>query len=76
MTFDWKDTDRREIGLIAEDVQKVLPEIVACQNNRPAALDYPKLTALLIECVKELQTKIDFLEKKVFLHPADIKKET
>tara|TARA_R100000808_G_scaffold22242_2_gene48303 strand:- start:967 stop:1749 length:783 start_codon:yes stop_codon:yes gene_type:complete len=76
VTFDWKDTDRREIGLIAEDVQKVLPEIVACQNNRPAALDYPKLTALLIECVKELQVKIDFLEKKVFLHDVDIKKET
>ena len=75
VTFDWKDTDRREIGLIAEDVQKVLPEIVACQNNRPAALDYPKLTALLIECVKELQTKIEFLEKKVTSHDIDIKKD-
>ena len=76
VTFDWKDTDKREIGLIAEEVHKVLPEIVCYDNNRPAALDYPKLTALLIECVKELQTKIDFLEKKVVSHAVDIKKES
>jgi hypothetical protein len=75
VTFDWKDTNKREIGLIAEEVHKVLPEIVAYDNNQPAALDYPKLTALLIECVKELQTKIHFLEKKVFTHAVDIKKE-
>ena len=76
VTFDWKDTDKREIGLIAEEVHKVLPEVVCYDNNRPAALDYPKLTALLIECVKELQTKIDFLEKKVVTHAVDIKKES
>jgi len=76
VTFDWKDTDKREIGLIAEEVHKVLPEVVCYDNNRPAALDYPKLTALLIECVKELQTKIDFLEKKVVSHAVDIKKES
>ena len=75
VTFDWKDTDKTEIGLIAEEVHKVLPEIVAYQEGQPAALDYPKLTALLIECVKELQTKIDFLEKKFLPHDIDIKEE-
>tara|TARA_R100000315_G_C5184494_1_gene107230 strand:- start:38 stop:820 length:783 start_codon:yes stop_codon:yes gene_type:complete len=75
VTFDWKDTDKREIGLIAEEVHKVLPEIVCYDDNRPAALDYPKLTALLIECVKELQTKINHLEKKFVPHDIDIKKE-
>ena len=75
VTFDWRDTDKTEIGLIAEEVHKVLPEIVAYQKGQPAALDYPKLTALLIECVKELQTKIDFLEKKFLPHDIDIKEE-
>ena len=76
VTFDWKDNNKREIGLIAEEVHKILPEIVAYEENKPAALDYPKLTALLIECVKELKTKIDFLEKKVIPHGIDIKKES
>lgn len=75
VTFDWKGTNKKEIGLIAEEVHKVLPEVVAYENNKPAALDYPKLTALLIECVKELKTKIDFLEKKVISHNSDIKEE-
>ena len=75
VTFDWKDTNKREIGLIAEEVHKYLPEVVSYENKRPAALDYPKLTALLIECVKDLQSKIDFLEKKVSSHAVDIKKE-
>lgn len=64
VTFNWKDTNKKEIGLIAEEVNKVLPEIVAYQNGSPAALDYPKLVALLIECVKELQERINLLEKK------------
>ena len=63
VTFNWKDTNKREIGLIAEEVNEILPEIVAYHQGKPAALDYPKLVALLIECVKELQEKVDLLEK-------------
>jgi hypothetical protein len=75
VTFDWKDTNKREIGLIAEEVAKVLPEVVSYQNNRPTALDYPKLTALLIECVKEQQEKIESLEKKVVSYVSGNNKE-
>tara|TARA_Y100000593_G_scaffold44397_1_gene84740 strand:- start:9591 stop:11456 length:1866 start_codon:yes stop_codon:yes gene_type:complete len=67
VSFNWIENGKKEIGLIAEEVSKVLPEIVSFEDNRPAALDYPKLTALLIECVKEQQRKIEIMEKKLDL---------
>ena len=75
VTFDWKDTNKREIGLIAEEVAKVLTEVVSYQDAQPAALDYPKITALLIECVKEQQERIDSLEKKVVSYVSENNKE-
>lgn len=64
-----------EIGLIAQDVQPIVPEIVqiynaavgdpeaAPQQTEPMlALDYPKLTALLIEAVKTLAARVEALE--------------
>ena len=75
VTFDWRDTNKREIGLIAEEVAKVLPEVVSYEKKRPAALDYPKITALLIECVKEQQERIDSLEKKVISYVSGNNKE-
>jgi hypothetical protein len=63
--------DKPEIGLIAQDVEPVVPEIIQGfqthdNQGRAAemkmALDYPKLTALLIEAVKELSAKVTALE--------------
>lgn len=54
--FDWKDTGRSDIGLIAEDVNKVLPEFVFKneETGEPQGVDYGKITSVLIEAVKEL----------------------
>ncbi len=61
------DTEIDYAGVSAQEVQKVLPEIV-----RPAPIDdkyitvqYDKLTALLIEAVKELSDKVEKLEQKL-----------
>jgi Chaperone of endosialidase len=58
--------DGREIGLVAQDVEPIVPEIVrVIPNGRGEqflALDYSKLTALLIEAVKELSAKVKTLE--------------
>jgi len=62
---------KREIGLIAQDVEPVVPEIMQTFQTHDAegraaetklALDYPKLTALLIEAVKELTARVAELE--------------
>jgi len=49
------------VGVIAQDVEKVLPELVHTKSDGYKAVDYPKLVALLIECVKEQQKEIDGL---------------
>jgi hypothetical protein len=64
VTYDRKDgTSSNEAGLIAEDVFKILPNLVQLdENGNPLGIKYTKLTAYLIESVKSLKARIDFLE--------------
>lgn len=60
--FAWKDSGQADIGLIAEEVENVLPEIVRRdETGQAAGLDYGKLAAVLIEALKELQRSVDEL---------------
>ncbi|HLF64556.1 MAG TPA: tail fiber domain-containing protein, partial [Saprospiraceae bacterium] len=54
-------TSRHEIGLIAEEVELVVPELVYHnpKDNLVFGIDYGKLTPVLIEAIKEQQQKID-----------------
>lgn len=54
---------RRESGLIAEDVEKVLPELVDSKGEYKS-ISYSRLTAYLIESVKTLKKEIDILREK------------
>lgn len=66
VTFDWKDTGKSDIGLIAEEVNEVLPELVGKNDTGlPEGIDYGKITAVLIEAVKELTQKVSDLESKL-----------
>jgi hypothetical protein len=59
-----KDT----IGLIGEDVVKVLPQVVAVDRNDPnfaAGIAYSKIVAVLIEAIKEQQKAIEDLRAEV-----------
>ena len=52
--------------MIAQDVQKILPEIVKENvHNRYLGVRYEKLTPLLLEAVKELSKKVEDLENKL-----------
>lgn len=64
VTYDRRDGSKKdEAGLIAEEVDKILPNIVTKdQNGRPDAIHYTKLTAYLIEAVKSLKTEINSLK--------------
>lgn len=57
VTYDWKESGRADIGLIAEEVGAVVPEVVAFEDNGIDArsVDYPRLVALLIQGMKEQQ---------------------
>jgi hypothetical protein len=53
-----RDPGRREVGVIAQEVEAVFPELVVTLGEKSyKAVDYGKLTAILIEAVKELRTE-------------------
>jgi hypothetical protein len=65
VTYDRKDIKKHEAGLIAEDVYKHAPELVAVdENGKPYGIHYTKISAYLIECVKTLQAEINELKGK------------
>jgi hypothetical protein len=69
-TFEWneishKETGKKDIGVVAQEVEEILPEIVQTRSNGYKAVDYQKLTALLIESVKEQQVIINDLKTRI-----------
>ena len=56
--------DMKDVGVIAQEIEKVLPELVSDRENGYKAVKYDKLTAVLIEAVKELSERVKTLEGK------------
>jgi len=59
VSFNWKSDNKPSLGVIADNVQSVLPEIVS--NNDPKSVNYNGLIGLLIEVVKDQQKQIEEL---------------
>lgn len=57
--------DKRDVGLVAQEVEKVLPDIVYSVNSDKKGIAYTQLIALLIEGVKEQQKQINTLNETV-----------
>jgi hypothetical protein len=69
VTFDWKDSEsildiKEDIGFIAQDVEKVLPELVRDNGKGNLSLRYQGITPVLLEAIKELKAEIDLLKSK------------
>ena len=68
--FDWvpkkgiHNNKGRDVGVIAQDIEKILPEIVITKKNGYKAVNYEKLVALLIEVNKDLLERVEELERK------------
>jgi len=67
VSYDLKDSGKHEIGVIAEEVGQVVPEVVSYEQNGKDAtgVDYSRLTALLIEAVKQEQREISALRTQL-----------
>ncbi len=67
--FDWDSEHggQHDVGMIAEEVGKVLPEIVSYEENNIDAegMDYSKITPLLVEAIKAQQQIIEKLQKEI-----------
>ena len=61
VTFNWKETGKATLGVIAQEIELVLPELVS--DTDPKTVNYNGLIGLLIECVKDQQNQIDELKQ-------------
>jgi hypothetical protein len=55
---------KSDAGVIAQDVEKAIPELVRTREDGSLAVDYPKLVALAFAAIKELSDKVKVLEDK------------
>ena len=63
--FDYKDTGEHSIGMIAEEVNEVFPELVEKDDDgKITALSYSRMTAVLLEAVKELTEEVRELKAR------------
>jgi hypothetical protein len=63
--FDWKEDGAASLGVIAQDVEKVLPEVVVESTDGLKSVSYGNIVGVLIEAVKEQQKRIEELERKL-----------
>jgi hypothetical protein len=65
--FDWNDKQSaykgHDIGVVAQEIEEVLPEVVTTRGDGYKAVKYDKIVPLLIESIKELQKKVEDIEK-------------
>ncbi|MBA7705930.1 hypothetical protein ES703_114772 [subsurface metagenome] len=72
VTFEWKTEldmkrtfpDKPQIGVIAQEIESVIPEVVKTNDEGYKLVDYSKLTVVLIEAMKEQQRMIEELQKE------------
>ena len=67
-TFDWNDKqdtyEGHDVGVVAQEIHKVLPEVVAERSNGYLGVKYEKIVPLLIESIKELKKEVDDIKQK------------
>jgi hypothetical protein len=75
VTFDWIESGQKSVGMIAQEVEEIIPELITesevkgPEDKEPTdvikSLDYSKMVAILIEAIKEQQERIEALEEKL-----------
>ena len=63
VSFDWKEGNGKAIGLIAQEVQQVLPEIVSADDSGYLTIRYNNVIGLLVEAIKELKADFEAYKK-------------
>lgn len=64
VTFEWKENKKSGVGVVAQDVEKVLPQAVGGSKDHKT-VNYNAIIGLLVESVKQQQKEIDDLRKRL-----------
>ena len=70
--FDWKDSGKPSVGLIAEEVDKVIPEVVAHNDKDATGVNYDSLVGVLVEAVKEQE---GLIKQQEAMHQVELKEQ-
>ena len=63
--FNWIDNNKKSYGVIAQEIEKVLPNLVETnKDNNIKSVSYTQLVPILIESIKELKKEIQILKKR------------
>ena len=55
--FEWKDSGLKSYGVIAQEIEKIIPDLVQTGTNK--SVNYDGIIAFLIKAVQELSEKVD-----------------
>ena len=65
VSFDWIENGNSEVGVIAQEVEAVVPDVVSTDDQGIKSVKYGNLVGVLIEAIKEQQQRIEALEAKL-----------
>ena len=75
VTFDWKKDNGKDVGFIAQEVEKVEPRLVTTREDGIKTVKYGNIVAIVIEAVKELKEKLTDEDKQLKREIATVRKE-
>ena len=61
MTFNWKDSDEKNYGLIAQEIEEILPDLVHTKNDEMKTIAYNQLIPILINLLQKQQKQIEHI---------------
>ncbi len=72
-TYNWRKkefkkynfTDRKQIGFIAQEVEKIIPEVVFVDKDGEYSMNYTAIIPILVEAIKKQQEQINYLKDKI-----------
>ncbi len=84
VTYNWRVkefpdknfNDKKQLGFIAQDIEKIFPELVLTDQNGYKSVDYVKITPILVKAVQEQQNEIEILKKRLNILEAEQSKKT
>jgi hypothetical protein len=63
VSYTLKESGVHRIGVIAQEVEEVIPEVIGIMNDNTKTVSYGNLVGLLIEAIKELSAQIEELKR-------------
>ena len=63
VSFDWKVNGNKSYGVIAQELEEILPDLVTTKENK--SVNYNGLVGVLLQAVKELSAEVEELKKKI-----------